>query len=191
MPLSKDHKKESKQKILKSAFQLFTLKGYELVTIDMLMKNCGLTRGAFYLHFSSKSALYNESLEYAAAETTLAQLKPKDITDKLWMTLLLDGYLSVEHVNGTRPCPLAFLANDVVNRNNNTKGTYTDIYEGMNSAIMSYTQKYSSCTKEDILAVTSMIIGAVAICRTINNEKTIFNILKACRVDAGKKLGGA
>jgi len=190
MPLTKEHKKESKQKILKSAFQLFTIKGFKLVTIDMLMTNCGLTRGAFYSHFTSKSEVYNESLKYAATETILTQLKPKNITDKSWLTLLLDGYLSLDHINGIRPCPLAFLATDVVNRNNETKDTYATIFDGMNNAIMTYTQKYSLCTKEDILAVTSMIIGAVAICRTIKDPKSISNILKACRLEAGRKLGG-
>ena len=54
MPYSKAHKNSTREKILESAFKLFAIKGFKGITIDDLMNNCGLTRGAFYAHFSSK-----------------------------------------------------------------------------------------------------------------------------------------
>ena len=190
MSYSKEHKNKTRKKILKSAFQLFTAKGFDGVTVNELMENCGLTRGAFYAHFSGKSALYNESLKFAASSSKLSELKPNNISDKAWLGQLLDGYLSLNHVNGIRPCPLAFLATDIVTQDQEAKETYTRVYEGMNKTIMDYTQTYSSCNENEILSVTSMIIGAVAISRTLEDQKTVIKLLTSCRLESGKILGG-
>jgi len=190
MPYTKDHKNKTRDKILKSAFELFTIKGFNGVTVDDLMKNCGLTRGAFYAHFSGKSALYNEALKFAAYTSRLSKLKPNNISDKTWLSKLLDEYLSVEHINGVNPCPLAFLATDIVTQNKETKATYESVFQGMNKILFNYTNNFSSCQKEDVLSVTAMIIGAVAISRTLNDTATISTLLASCRLEAGRILGG-
>ena len=190
MPYTKEHKDKTRKKILRSAFQLFSAKGFDGVTVNELMENCGLTRGAFYAHFSGKSALYNESLKFAASSSMLSELKPSDVSDKLWLGQLLDGYLSLNHVNGIRPCPLAFLTTDIVTQDKETRETYTKVYDGMNQTIMSYTKSFSSCHQNEILSVTAMIIGAVAISRTLKDQTTVSKLLKSCRLEAGKILGG-
>lgn len=190
MPYTKEHKQKTKDKILKSAFELFTSKGYDGVTVNDLMENCGLTRGAFYAHFSGKSELYNESLKFAAYTSRLAELKPKEVTNNIWLGRLLDEYLSVAHINGNRPCPLAFLATDVVNQNTETRTTYENVFKGFTQILISYTKDFSSCLEEDVLSATAMIIGAVAISRTLNDQVTIKHLLTSCRKEAGQKLGG-
>ena len=58
MPYSTEHKKQSREKIVESARILFNRFGFQDVTIDMVMKHAGLTRGGFYNHFKNKEALY-------------------------------------------------------------------------------------------------------------------------------------
>ncbi len=192
MPYTKEHKNKTREKILESSFKLFALKGFEGVTVNELMKNCGLTRGAFYAHFSSKAELYSESLKFAASGTKLASFKPEDIPSKKWLALLLDEYLSLEHVRGehTITCPLAFLATDINMQDDEIKSAYSDVYYGMHSTIMKYATSYTDCDQHDILSVTTMIIGAVAIARTLPDQESIMALLTACRREAGLKLGG-
>lgn len=190
MPYSKHHKEQTRKEILDSAFKLFTAKGFEAVTVNELMENCGLTRGAFYAHFPSKAALYGESIRFAAATSRLADHKPDHITNKTWLTKLLDGYLSIEHVDGTRPCPLAFLATDVTTQDSEAKLAYARTYDGMNKAILAYANSYTNCDEDEILMLTAMIIGAVAISRTMDNRKAVKKLLASCRQEAGIKLGG-
>lgn len=190
MPYTKEHKKTTRRRILESAFRLFTIKGFDGVTVNGVMNDCGLTRGAFYAHFNSKAVLYRESLEFAANGTKLAELKPDGTTDKAWLCLLLDGYLSLEHVRGEYPCPLAFLATDIVMQNEETRATYAKVYDGMNKAILEYATSYVDCDEDDILSVTAMLIGSVAIARTIRCENSVTKLLQACRREAGLKLGG-
>ncbi len=190
MPYTKEHKEKTRKKILQSAFKLFTGKGFDGVTVNELMEDCHLTRGAFYAHFSGKSELYNESLKFAASSSKLSELKPSNTSDKEWLGLLLDGYLSLDHVNGIRPCPLAFLATDIVTQDEEAKRTYARVYDGMNKAIMTYTDNYSPCNKGEILSVTAMIIGTIAISRTLSDQATVIKLLTSCRFEAGKILGG-
>lgn len=190
MPYSKAHKYKTREKILENSFRLFAIKGFEGVTVDTLMKNCGLTRGGFYAHFSSKAELYCEALKFAANSTKLANLKPDDLTSKQWLSLLLNEYLSIEHVRGEHPCPLAFLATDINMKNDEVNTAYANAFFNMNTAIMQYAKSYTKCDEKDILSVTAMIIGAVAIARTLQNQHSIENLLAACRREAGIKLGG-
>ncbi|NQZ22981.1 MAG: TetR/AcrR family transcriptional regulator [Colwellia sp.] len=189
MPYTKKHKENTRIKILESAFRLFTAKGFDGVTVNVIMNDCGLTRGAFYAHFTSKADLYAASLKFSASSSNLAKLKPVNISDKEWVSLLLDGYLSFEHVQGIQPCPLAFLATDINTRSEETKAVYAGVYHGMNKAMMEFTTSYVDCDEQDILSVTAMIIGAVAIARTMGNKNAVIKLLAACRREAGLKLG--
>ncbi|MCF2911198.1 TetR/AcrR family transcriptional regulator [Pseudoalteromonas sp. DL2-H2.2] len=190
MPYTKEHKNKTREKILDSAFRQFVLKGFEGVTIDELMSNCGLTRGAFYAHFTSKAELYREALNFAASGTKLANLKPEDLSNKQWLCMLLNEYLSLDHVKGKNPCPLAFLVTDINMKNDEANIAYANTFYGMNAAIMQYAKSYTECDEQDILSVTAMIIGAVAIARKLQDLESIHSLLEACRREAGAKLGG-
>ncbi|NRB41759.1 MAG: TetR/AcrR family transcriptional regulator [Pseudomonadales bacterium] len=190
MPYTKTHKNKTRERILDSAFKQFVIKGFEGVTIDDLMSNCGLTRGAFYAHFTSKAELYREALNFAASSTKLANLKPEHLSSKQWLCLLLNEYLSLEHVKGKNPCPLAFLATDISMKNDEANSAYANTYHGMNTAIMQYAKSYTDCDEQDIMSVTAMIIGAVAIARKFQDQDSIQSLLAACRREAGVKLGG-
>jgi TetR/AcrR family transcriptional repressor of nem operon len=189
MPYTKGHKDHTRKLILGSAFQLFTAKGFDQVTVNEIMENCNLTRGAFYAHFSSKSALYSESITFSSATSRLTEPKPKNISEKIWLRQLLDGYLSIEHVNGERACPLAFLATDVATRDMDAKLAYSKAYFGFNEIIMTYANCYTTCDEDEILSLTAMIIGAVSISRTMESQKDIKKILSSCRRESGIKLG--
>lgn len=126
MPYTKAHKSKTREKILDYSFRLFALKGFAGVTIDDLMSKCGLTRGGFYAHFKSKAELYQEALQFAASSTKLANLKPDNLSDKQWLCLLLNEYLSLDHVKGMHPCPLAFLATDLNIKNDKVNIAYAN-----------------------------------------------------------------
>jgi TetR/AcrR family transcriptional repressor of nem operon len=54
---------DTRDQILTTAFKLFFEKGYKEVTMSELVKETGLSKGAFYHYFSSKEELYNVTLE--------------------------------------------------------------------------------------------------------------------------------
>jgi len=63
MPYPKGHYDQTRQEIIGSARRLFNRFGFDRVSINAIMKDADLTRGAFYSYFRSKSDLYAEVLE--------------------------------------------------------------------------------------------------------------------------------
>jgi TetR/AcrR family transcriptional repressor of nem operon len=63
-----EQKSRSRQKILATAAECFREQGYSATGISELMQRSGLTNGAFYAHFSSKSELLEHSACEAARE---------------------------------------------------------------------------------------------------------------------------
>ena len=57
-----EHRRLTKQKIVRSARRLFNRLGFETVSIDDVMADAGLTRGSFYSYFESKGDLYAEAV---------------------------------------------------------------------------------------------------------------------------------
>jgi len=185
MPYSKSHKANTRKKILNSAITLFSTRGFDQVSIDDLMKDAGLTRGAFYAHFESKQAVYAKAIIAGAKKSRITQQKPESVTQDEWTKDLLCGYLSEDHITQKfSPCPLAFLVTDIANNENEVKTTYTRMYKMLNKIIraqLANTTKGKPPTEQEIFATTAMMIGAVAIGRALNDDKTTKNLLESCR----------
>lgn len=66
----------TRQRIYRTAIELFARKGYENVSVDEICRRPGLTKGAFYAHFRSKDQIILEEFmnmdrHYAAAAENL------------------------------------------------------------------------------------------------------------------------
>ncbi|HNW75725.1 MAG TPA: TetR/AcrR family transcriptional regulator [Bacteroidales bacterium] len=55
--------------ILKTAYNMFLFRNYEAVTINSIIKNTGLTKGAIYHYYDSKEALFKAVVEEYMLET--------------------------------------------------------------------------------------------------------------------------
>lgn len=191
MPYSAEHKQHSREKILQSAIECFTRKGFENTSIDEIMQQAEMTRGAFYAHFSSKSELYQQALLTGARNSQLLRPKPEDLSDQEWMNYLVRGYLSEHHIQQkTPPCPLAFLVTDVAVSEPEVRQTYTRIFKGMTKMIQGMSKPFTDCNEEQTYAVTAMLIGAVAIGRALDNKAMRKKMLSGCETLALSLLNG-
>jgi AcrR family transcriptional regulator len=57
----------TRQAIIGTATRLFAAHGYEATSTDLVLRECAVSRGALYHHFSSKEALFTAVLEAAEA----------------------------------------------------------------------------------------------------------------------------
>ena len=55
--------KDTKERILSKALELFSQKGYEGTNINELMESVGLVKSAMYRHFDSKEEIWNALLD--------------------------------------------------------------------------------------------------------------------------------
>jgi len=190
MPYSKEHKEQSRERIVESASQLFSRRGYDSVSIDDLMKEAGLTRGAFYNHFKNKNEVYAEAIVYAALKSPFTREKSLASPTDCWFDNTIGRYLSRAHLEQeSSPCPLAFLVTDIVKREAPVRSTYTRVYKNLVRLLKGRFRKDNmEHSNETIMAVTAMMIGGVALARALDDTKTADKLMASCRQTAREML---
>ncbi|MFC2038708.1 TetR family transcriptional regulator [Chloroflexota bacterium] len=74
MRKTKEDAAVTREKLLDVALSVFSKKGYSATTLEDIAKEAGVTRGAIYWHFGSKSELYSSLVkEYSSRGNLIAQ----------------------------------------------------------------------------------------------------------------------
>jgi TetR/AcrR family transcriptional regulator, transcriptional repressor for nem operon len=106
MPQNPARKARTRAEILDHAGRLFRLRGHAGTNIDDIMLAAGLTRGAFYAHFTSKDDLFAEIV--GSGQGLLTQLRAGE------PAAVLKTYLDKAGLAATaQGCTLAALSGDV------------------------------------------------------------------------------
>ncbi|CAH0539551.1 TetR/AcrR family transcriptional regulator [Vibrio marisflavi] len=178
MPWKPQHTLDTREKILSSAAELFTHRGYDGVGIDEIMSDAGLTRGVFYKYFSSKSDLYCDAI-LKAAQYSRSQLLLHCKGDG-GLLEQVEQYLSVEHREGKLAyCPLAYLVTDIAHQDEKIRDTYTQIFRRF--VIQLQEQASDQVNHEKAIQSAVMMIGGLAISRALNDESLAKEVLLSCQ----------
>jgi AcrR family transcriptional regulator len=92
----KEHKAETRRRIIETAGRRFKQDGIDGSGVSTLMKDAGLTNGAFYAHFASKDDLVTTAIAdqlKAQAESVVALAEP----GRAGLEQIVRGYLSPQH----------------------------------------------------------------------------------------------
>jgi AcrR family transcriptional regulator len=107
-------KEASHERIVSVAARAIRRSGYDGTGVADIMKEAGLTHGAFYAHFPSREAMLAEAASRACAEAAAAtgdflERVPADEA----LASLVRSYLSPEHLENIESgCPLAALGSE-------------------------------------------------------------------------------
>lgn len=183
MPYSKEHKQNSRERILNSAVELFSRRGFDGVSIDDLMQHAKLTRGAFYAHFASKGDVYFHSITQATMNAITRISIHSDYQGEAWLKHFIHSYLSNDHIDRRNsPCPLAFMVTDVATSDAKVKSAYTRVFDGFAKALRSHMPQ-DDCVdaekRQRSLAASAMLIGSVAIGRVLKDRKLRDELLES------------
>ena len=107
-------KEASHERILSVAARAIRRSGYDGTGGADIMKEAGLTHGAFYAHFPSREAMLAEAAGRACTESAAAAAKAaSDEPSGQALPAMLRAYLSPEHVaHAEMGCPLAALGSE-------------------------------------------------------------------------------
>jgi len=129
------HKQASRERIVEAARRQFRTRGFDTASIDDLMKAAGLTRGAFYAHFSSKEALVIEVLAIEAGLVRQLQTSAAE-ADTDQAIEALSAYLSPsERADVATNCPLVTHPVDAIRGDAPRRAGYTDRVNGLIDAL--------------------------------------------------------
>lgn len=182
MPYTKEHKARTRQLILQSAARLFLEKGYEATSIEQVMRQCGLTRGGFYAHFKSKSDLYALALR-AADESEFEQAELPAREPQAVSLEWLESTFGARLDGGAARDDLSFLALDVGSRNPEVREAYSRALK-LISERLCREMSDSPCNDDAPFATMAMMVGALAITATLDDEALKARIVAACRQTA-------
>ena len=107
-------KEASHERIVSVAARAIRRSGYGGTGVADIMKEAGLTHGAFYAHFASREAMLAEAASRACADASAltASVVAGAPADRA-LESMLRGYLSREHVEQVEMgCPLAALGSE-------------------------------------------------------------------------------
>jgi TetR/AcrR family transcriptional repressor of nem operon len=177
MKVSREQVAEHRTRILAAAARLFRLRGFDEVTVAEVMKDAGLTHGAFYGYFPSKEALIAETVRHALP------LAPDEAKPRRSAADYADGYLSVGHRdNRATSCLFSSLGTEAA------RGS-AELRRGMTEGVRRRIGHLSVEAEGDkpkekrraAIAAWSAMIGAMVLARLVDDEKLSKEILSATR----------
>ena len=127
MRYSAEHKKRTEEKVIAAAGQVFRKEGYGGAGIDALTKAAGVTNGAFYGHFRSKSDAFRVAVVTGLEELRLGIAALRAEHKQGWLKKFVNYYLGFKRTCDLgESCALPSLSADVMRADRETRNAYTE-----------------------------------------------------------------
>ncbi|WP_052571378.1 TetR/AcrR family transcriptional regulator [Geothrix fermentans] len=187
-----EQKEQTAANILAAAAREFRLGGFGGTGVDGLAKEAGVTSGAFYKHFPSKTAAF-EAAVVAGLEDFRRGIETFQAEGgDEWLTALTDYYLGLEHrANLAGSCVVPGLSAEVIRSTDEVRTVYQVGLERIAAAMqLGFPGLGEQERKQRSWALLAMLTGGVILSRAVRGEKVANEIAEAAH-DAVLALGEA
>lgn len=181
MRYSKEHKDETRKRIVQKAGERFRAEGIDAVGVASLMQSVGLTVGGFYAHFRSKEDLVAQACDEGFSNTTarfrgFSEGKPKGER----LLALIDAYLSKCHRDDQGSgCFAAASGPELARLSLETRAAFTSQLNAWINLIDD-TMKADGW-KGDARGIASTLAGTLILSRTVDDPTLSEAILESGR----------
>jgi TetR/AcrR family transcriptional repressor of nem operon len=184
MRFPKDQKAKTRERILDAAATVFRRDGFSGGGVDAVMREAGLTAGAFYAHFPSKDALFAEAIVHALRKSTIYTGPHLDgLSGADWVTAAVARYLSTQHRDRAESgCPLPPLLSEVARGPAEAKAGF----EGELRAAAELIGCHLPESGDGALAVLALMVGGMVLARGVADPAFSDRILAAGREAVAK-----
>ena len=179
MRYNKGHKDTTRDHILETAARRFRKDGIAASGLAGVMSEAGLTNGAFYAHFSSKSEMVEKCLERATDEQW--NQFEKEIASGHLLDII-HAYLSEEHRDHAGSgCPAAALLPEISRQARPTRRVYTESVKRLLNAVEKQLPNMPKGPKAREIAIGTLglLIGTLQIARAVDDPTLSKSILAA------------
>jgi TetR/AcrR family transcriptional repressor of nem operon len=177
-------KRESLDRILDAAARRIREEGIEGAAIVPVMRDAGLTHGAFYSHFANKDDL--ASAAFGRAITTGRSHWIKPTRGESWserLTGLAKRYLTTAHRDDlSTSCGFATLSSDAAHASDQFRASYEHELRKSLAAICDDDDD----RLDDAIALMAVCVGGMALSRAVADPKFSARILRVAREAAAK-----
>ncbi|MFT4714829.1 MAG: TetR/AcrR family transcriptional repressor of nem operon [Candidatus Azotimanducaceae bacterium] len=177
MSLRAEQKTMSLHNIVSAASKRLTKEGLKGTSIQNVMKDAGLTHGAFYAHFDNKEALTEAAFSHAIESRQTKWVADKNESFEGRLSQMAESYLSETHRDQREfGCAIAALASEVSKANESFKQRYSNTIE---QTINDIALDDENLIDEAILFLATMT-GAINLARNTENQAFSNRILNTC-----------
>ena len=179
MRYEKGRRDASRERILQAASERFRADGIAASGLSRVMKDAGLTNGAFYPHFESKAELVRESLA-SALDAQAEQMRHILAADGL--DGLIAAYLTPEHRDNPQVgCATSALAAEIAREPQETRSAYTERVTALAKQVAAYVPPQAAAPEATAMALLATCIGTLQIARAVDGAEMSDRILAAGR----------
>jgi TetR/AcrR family transcriptional repressor of nem operon len=174
---------EKRARIVESARRLFNRHGFDAVSIDGIMAGAGLTRGAFYTYFSSKSDLYADVLTCffnSPGATSNWDGVHVDLRAHDAGAQIIRAYLSRQHAEAVETaCPMVALPSDVARSDAVAKRAFENVFKAMVDRLAA--TRNGKCTdRTTALCIAALCVGGMVTARALEDRGFADELRDAC-----------
>lgn len=181
MRVSRIQAEKNRQAVIDTASRLFREHGFDGIGLKDLMKNAGLTQGAFYKQFASKDDLAAQASRRALESANRRWSDAAAANPQNPFGAVVAFYLSTGHRAERKDgCPVVALGSDAARQGTEVKASFE-------AGIKEYLEMLSPWIGEangkdpsgKAMAVLSTMVGAVLLSRAINDQRLSKQFLQA------------
>ncbi|MDC8783614.1 TetR/AcrR family transcriptional regulator [Roseateles koreensis] len=166
-------KEASHERIVVAAARAIRRSGYDGTGVADIMKEAGLTHGAFYAHFESREAMLAEAADRAGAESNanaakvIAKAPPEQA-----LQALMQAYLSKAHLEGIETgCPVSALGSEMPRQSPEVRRAATRRIKEMIDLIARQLPDWGHpSAHERALVTVSTMVGTLMLARAVNDD---------------------
>lgn len=164
-------KEASHERIVSAAARAIRRSGYAGTGVADIMKEAGLTHGAFYAHFASREAMLAEAAGRACAESaSLAAEVAASVPPGQALASLLHTYLSREHLEQMEQgCPLVALGSETVRQAPEVRQVMTRHIKAMVDLVARQSPDWGQPgAHERALVTVATMVGSLLLARAVD-----------------------
>jgi AcrR family transcriptional regulator len=165
-------KEASHERIVSAAAKAIRRSGYDGTGVSDIMKEAGLTHGAFYAHFASREAMLAEAADRAGAEANaLAASIIASVPSGQALQALVQVYLSKEHLAGIEAgCPNSALGSEMPRQSPEVRLAATRrIKEMVDLVARQYPDWGQPSAHERALVTVATMVGTLVMARAVDD----------------------
>jgi TetR/AcrR family transcriptional repressor of nem operon len=165
-------KEASHERIVSVAARAIRRSGYDGTGVADIMKEAGLTHGAFYAHFPSREAMLAEAADRAGAESNaFAASVAAAVPPEQAFQALMQVYLSKEHLESIATgCPISALGSEMPRQSPEVRGAATRrIKEMVDLVARQFPDWGQPVAHERALVTVATMVGTLILARAVND----------------------
>jgi len=180
------HKEQTRSNILNAALCAFRTEGYHGIGVDGIAKNAGVTSGAFYKHFNSKSDAFRSVVSEGLKILRNAIADNQKNKGAKWLSIFIKWYFSLPSAEEKASncaalpmeggCALPTLSPEIARTDPETQKLFEQEIRKIAATISSGLPGGIKNKSRISWTVLSLMVGGVVLARAVYSEKTSADI---------------